>query len=151
MRRREEVLAATVNSSRICWSIMVFISVCGLPPPSFPFYNYNKKTRQKLMKFSTPGCGLCYESRGSGVDAAPKAFPKNHVLNIMSLNKRPHHRPHYRIPDPEQPPLRPVQVHIGRLRSENSQGMKRVVRGPFAREGLDGAVPDQALRMRRTH
>ena len=41
------------------------------PPPSFPFYNYNKKTRQKLMKFSTPGCGYRYESGDSERRVAP--------------------------------------------------------------------------------
>ena len=33
--------------------------------PSFPSHNYNKKTRQKLKKFSTPGCGYRYESSSS--------------------------------------------------------------------------------------
>ena len=28
-------------------------------------HNYNKKTRQKLKKFSTPGCGYRYESSSS--------------------------------------------------------------------------------------
>ncbi len=69
----------------------------------------------------------------------------------MSLYKRPHHRPHYRIADPEEPVLRPVQVHVRRLRFENPQGVKCVVRGPFAGKRFNGAVPDQALRMGLTH
>ena len=64
----------------------------------------------------------------------------------LSFDKRPRNPADNRVPEPDEPRLRPIQVHVRRPAAENTQRMKRIVRRPLPLERLHGPIPHLALR-----
>ena len=72
---------------------------------------------------------------------------KKSRYNTPSLNPPPRNPPNHRIPQPHVPGLRPIQVRVGGLPADQAERMEGIMDGPFALEGVHGAVPDEAVGM----
>ena len=67
------------------------------------------------------------------------------------LDKRPDEPPEDGIAEADQPGLGPVEIGVSGLGTKEAEGMEGVVGGPFALEGADGAVPDEAVGVLLAH
>ena len=63
------------------------------------------------------------------------------------LNHPPSNPPDQGIAQADVPGLGPVEVGVGGLAADEAEGMEGVVDGPFALEGVHGAVPDEGVRV----
>ncbi len=80
-------------------------------------------------------------------------MPRKITINIVSfksvslLDKRPDQPPDDCVTQTEQPPLRPVQVHMRSPRPEKPQCIESIVSSPFPHQRPNRPVPHQRLRV----